>query len=246
MKRLSDLHPKITDNNKRDLYKVTEGFIERTWQDISKDLFTDDLGLGKLEIDSYLKELKSRGSAFPWAWMRARCEEAVIKRLKITDDTTEYIKLLRKNGKYWFRETPYQHLKLGYHTAISAFWKMLGGGHALYLEKTGEFTPGNRESLLKVARMMATFNLEMLLALDGVLWDGAAANPLELDILPDGEPRLNDQTIELVKNKFTNPSQRLGCPALRTTAFSGIQYWCEKVFDEIYLKNLSKPQLISG
>lgn len=239
MKRLSDLHPKITDKNKRDLYKVTEGFIERTWQDISKDLFTDDLGLGKLEIDSYLKELKTRGSAFPWAWMRARCEEAVLNRLEIKEDSTLYTKLLRKNGRYWFRETPYQHLKLGYHTAISAFWKMLGGGHALYIERTSDFTEQNRRALLKLTKIMATFNLEMLIALDGVLWDGAAANPLTLEISKDGEPKLTDETIKLVKSRFINPSERLGCPALRTRAFLGLCDWSELVFDRIYLPNLS-------
>lgn len=238
MKRLSDLHPKITDNKKKELYKVTEGFIERSWQDISKELLTEDLGLGNLIIGDYLKELKTRGSAFPWAWIRARSEEAVINRLRIDDDITEYTKHLRKNGKYWFRETPHHHLKLGYHTAISAFWKMLGGGHALYLEKTGQFSPSNRESLLKLSRVMATFNLEMLLALDGVLWDGAAANPLDLEISHDGEPHLTDETIELVTERFKDPSQRLGCPALRTTAFSGIQNWCEQVFDRVYLPNI--------
>lgn len=239
MRALSDLHPKITDKNKRELYKVAEGFIESTWTTISRELLKEDLGLGHLEIGDYLRELKTRGSAFPWAWMRARCEEALLNRLKIKEDTTLYTKLLRKNGHYWFRETPYHHLKLGYHTAISAFWKMLGGGHALYMEKTGDFTEQNRRSLLKLTKIMATFNLEMLIALDGVLWDGAAANPLTLEISKDGEPKLTDDVIELVRAKFINPSERLGCPALRTRAFQGVCDWTELVFDKVYIPNIS-------
>ena len=244
MKRLSDLHPKITDKNKQSLYKITQEFIELTWNNIKPELYKENYGLNLsgADLKSYLPELMQRGDAFAWAWMRARCEDAVISRLVINNDTTQYIKYLRKTGRYWFRETPYQHLKLGYHTAISCFWKMLGGGHALYINETGAFTKSNRESLFKLAKSLATFNLEMLIALDGILWDGAAATPLEIS----DELKISDHIVETVKAKFIDPSARLGCPALRTTAFLGIQNWCELVFDELYLPNISHQRLMES
>lgn len=248
---------------KKPLHIISKFFISHTWNEIEPLLMSSkNYGLTLPDdLNSYLVELNKRNPAFPWAWFRSRCTEVLIEHLervlpKILENNPKeantYLKSLKKAGFYWFRQTPLHHLKLGYHTAISALWKMWGGGVELCLKHNVEWNEKMHEQFFNYAKQTASFHLEMLTAVDGVLWDGAGATSIPASSFENGVPEISKEQIEMILSGFPkNPGQlsegRFGCPALTSKAtrtksiFDGVAFWIEKIFREIYL-----PAIKSG
>lgn len=245
---------------KKPLHVISKFFISHTWNEIEPKLMVPpNYGLTlPSDLSTYLVTLHERNPAFPWAWFRSRCTELLVEHLekvlpKILEahpkEAALYIKTLRKAGFYWFRQTPLHHLKLGYHTAISALWKMWGGGYELCLKHNIPWDDKFQEKFFSYAKQTASFHLEMLTAVDGTLWDGAGATSIPADGFDGGEPVISMEHIKKILEGFPkNPKMlsegRLGCPALTSQAqntksvFDGVTMWTDKIFNEIYLKSI--------
>lgn len=230
---------------KKALHECTTFFIEKSWHHFLENGIAakflsavEKIPEGYSSTMEYLEFLTKRNPCFGWAWVRARIDAVLDEELSLFLPVLEreypaewkrYTVALRAMGHYWFRQSIGHHLRLGYHTAVSVTVKFLG---------TRQFDPGNPlrvlpemyvDRLLEDAKVFAAFDLEMLTAADGKLWDSAGATHFSSYCLDNEELKLPEQIGEeipaRVEDTYTHVEALLGCPALRSKdgdPFSGL------------------------
>lgn len=151
------------------------------------------------------------------AALRAKLEKYHSKRIHIflenlSAQNYNMIKLYKKSlarvGRYSFQSSPVSHLKYGLKTAESFFWKMCLFARLNNIQK---------EYVDRIARLLASQSLEVLLLLDGLLWDKLQFSiPRELKV-KEGGVFLSSEKAELILVKANLKASEygpVGCPAL--------------------------------
>lgn len=227
------------EHKKLELHSITHFFIGAVWSEMRKELFSNSVFGLRTEASKFtdlwdetlfrenLVVLFERNKTFPPAWVRSQCEKTIsvilkekLSQLSFKNELARYKKLLRETKGYWFRETPYQHLKLGFHTGISVASKLFG--NLLLVSENSLGKQHIKKKVEKVAYLLASHHLEMLLALDTVLWDGAQATGIPTLSFEKGEFYIDESELEKAKKKFPRfqhnlQEPRLGCPAMKQT-----------------------------
>ena len=251
---VEDAELKRARNAKRQLYAASAFFIERTWEVIAPQLraFSLEAEAAKStpQIQAHLHTLQARGPAFAWGWLRARMNACLMRHLDacVPDLLAEYpqqaalyVDSLHSVDAYWFRQSPPQHLKAGYHTALAVACKWYGSALELLLGPEASCPPAVCQFRGEL-RQFASFSMTMLERTDGYLWDSAGAEPLDA-VIEEGTLKIGMRAIEeLSLANAPDYGVRLGCPALRARseagppAFDGVITWMEQVFSKYLLE----------
>ena len=220
------------------------------------------------EILSEMTTLYQQGLDHPPAKLRAlanattdRAVDESVAQVRDEEFYDELSRNLKAAGVFWFREDPVKQLKLGFHTALSAFFKCYGSALALLHDAavagstTARELLGDRERLQRELREMkgilvwaASTDLVTLHILDGALWD---ANRYERAVAlrwreTDGVGAFlfDAETIRQLSAKIENApvtEPRLGCPALRVkteerqSLIVASSDWVEEILFDLYL-----------
>lgn len=278
---------------KQEIQELAALFSVLVWSQVEERIqeYPETLGFGVIEeeqlvplspayIEEDLKRMWERSSEFPISRLRAwssRVLEYTVHdllggeepKILLSSDTPvveaflRYRELLAGTRNYWFRRTPAEHIGTGFHTALSACYRMLGAAGGLFLAARDELpqkSEGPRHYLgeltqqfLEVAQYTATAHLVMLPVLDGIVWDSAGSTPLrQFDRDSRQGPLVKREVLQLIVERArTAPwdaprEPRTGCPALRgreagQTIIRAVITWCRAATERWYW-----PQLIGS
>lgn len=133
--------------------------------------------------------------------------------------------LLRRAGIYGFRNSLELDLYVGVHTAISAYFKMMGVALVATKDCPITIVDSTRE-LFKILSFIATLPLQQLMAVDGLFWDS------KLYMIPKTiTNEISESTISYfvatseIEGRLTSVlanEEHLGCPALRSRTTTGV------------------------
>ena len=151
------------------------------------------------------------------AALRAQMEKYHSKRIHIFLENLKtqsshilhrYKENLARVARYSFQSSPVSHLKYGLKTAESFYWKMC---HFAQLNNI------HKGCIDRLARLLASQSLEVLLLLDGLLWDKLQFSiPRELKAT-EGNLLISSEKAELILSKASITAcgyGPIGCPAL--------------------------------
>ncbi len=132
--------------------------------------------------------------------------------------------LLDKAGIYWFRKNLEIDLYIGFHTAISAYCKMIAS--VLFYDRRKASLAERCEDSFSVLRFVATTPLPMLVALDGIFWDmGELFIPDCFVTDDDGRISIYEQRLVHRIARISYTEKRSGCPALRVRTAADSLYF---------------------
>jgi hypothetical protein len=218
-------------------------------------------------IDSEMHRLWLQSIDFPWSRLRSLADKLVkhfVGRHCSASGIDEVLRqignkeglclagyqgALDKCGRYWFRRSIEEHQATGFHTALSANFKMLGAVPHLLISAWRSSDAGRAQAALAiveddamvqnllrqaqdVAHYLATCHMEFLHASDNLLWDSAgsrAAHGLAIDLTSTppviciGLPAVMEaaKRLETARRNAGFPELRLGCPALKVRSGEG-------------------------
>jgi hypothetical protein len=162
------------------------------------------------EIINEGRRLWAMSKDFPWSRLRSLSDKLIksfidhnLPATGSEDLWRKYEAALEAAGQYWFRRSVGDHLSTGFHTAISANFKMLGMAVEVLLrsdhnwEARGPLNRGEAylrfedprrmqahlDSALDLATYLSTTHMSFLHASDGLLWDSAGSNPSPFFVL---------------------------------------------------------------
>jgi hypothetical protein len=267
----------IVPHDKAALHESAGAFAETVWQRLVQWRHETGSLLGLVE-NNHLRSLESsevmtemhklceKQSDFHWARLRSICD-GMIRHFtaQVVDDdgigtlTTRYSSQLAGIGGHWFRKSVALHTGIGFHTAVSAIFKICATFNEefwLTSAKQKAFKDEIRP-LSNLLTHLASCHLVILHASDGVLWDSAGVKKTDglryltcqTDSLQPGWYIKAATVTEIICRALihfdTMPNEpRVGCPALKSWGnlenrlIIEVQQWILEVFETFAVQPL--------
>lgn len=230
---------------KRELTLALTKLIEDFFSSHTLTLTEDKVAFSYLDIpvwriDTVLAKLRSLLEQEAKKQIRIFCAELNPEKKR------ELKQLLKKAGIYSFRNDIDLDLYVGVHTAISAYFKMIGLAlYATSVSQTSlELSNATRE-LFKTLKFIATLPLKHLMAVDGLFWD---SKQYTIPSIFSWEIRNQDIFYFLPLDEILSRIQfvmadeaQSGCPALRArtplgeSVFELVEKYCLEAVQKFYL-----------
>lgn len=191
-------------------------------------------------IDTVLAKLRSLLEQKAKKEIRIFCSQLDQKRIRQTK------LLLKKAAIYKFRDAIDLDLYVGVHTAISAYFKMLG----LALVATSSSKSQipiliSSKELFRALRFIATLPLRHLMAFDGLFWDSKQYTIPQIFSFEIHESQVNYfLPVQEIENRLKSAladEEQTGCPALRAKTLIGesvfdlVENYCVECVQEFFL-----------
>ena len=249
-----------SDNSKASANYYAGLFIEKLWIDIKSwvDNNPESLGLAE-KIDDKLQpynekalkhsilKIKAKNPLFPFSKFRAITtlvtdfflEKIIENSCPLT--LQKYKKSLKTAGIHWYRESPKEHLWTGMHTALSAHFKMAQE----VLEADNNFNNFflHYTEAFKLIRYVASTHMDILKAVEGIIWDHAASQLGNSFEVLEGRFCIKDEAVKKIMGKLDSNEKsleaRTGCPAMYSgdmgdAVISEIGEWCINIIRKFY------------
>lgn len=208
-------------------------------------------------IQEELAVIFARNPEFAIAKLRARASRVVefaVTAYATRNATSEaYPDALARTHPYWFRRSITDHLGTGFHTALSAFFRMLGLAPLIALRDRGTLDDIGSiiDQLFELTMATATAHLDLLAHVDGLIWDSAGSTPGARQFTVAAPPlpsavSVRSQFAHQVLMRLREPTspfgsgeERRGCPAFHARVprplMLEVGAWCRDLAERWYL-----------